>query len=259
MKVKINLIREPKLEEAVLVSGFPGIAYVGKLSVDYLIQELKAELIGEIHSHFFSPYVLIKNGIVELLRNELYYLEKNAEKGVLFLTGNAQAASPEGQYIVADKILDEAIKFGVKKVYSIAAYLSSKPFKEPKVYGTATNLALLEDIKEYGVTPMDQGTISGMNGLIFGLARTKKLKGVCLLGETRGYRTATGRYLVDARAVRAILDVLKEMLDIKLNMEPLKKQAEEVDRLIMQMTEMERRAMEEIQDTAEKGRTRYIT
>ena len=83
MKVKFNLFKEIKPKESILVSGLPGIAYIGKLSVDYLIKELGAEIIGEVYSQFFPPYVLITNdGLVELLRNEIYYV--NVDKKDIF-------------------------------------------------------------------------------------------------------------------------------------------------------------------------------
>ena len=34
---------------------------------------------------------------------------------------------------------------------------------------------------------MDDGAITGMNGLIVGLAKLKGIRGTCLLGETSGY------------------------------------------------------------------------
>ena len=52
MHVKLDLLREPSAGKAILVCGLPGIAYVGKLTSEYLIQELHTELIGELHSGF---------------------------------------------------------------------------------------------------------------------------------------------------------------------------------------------------------------
>ena len=41
MKAEIKILKKIESKEFVLVSGLPGIAYIGKLSVDYLIQQLK--------------------------------------------------------------------------------------------------------------------------------------------------------------------------------------------------------------------------
>jgi proteasome assembly chaperone (PAC2) family protein len=110
MNVEIKILKKLAPNDFVLVNGLPGIAYIGKLSVDYLIQQLKAELIGEVYSKYFPPYVLIKeDGLVELLRNELHLFRDEAAGEILFFSGNSQAFSPEGQYEVADTLLDWAV------------------------------------------------------------------------------------------------------------------------------------------------------
>ena len=124
MNVKFNFFKKVEYEESILICGLPGIAFVGKLSVDYLIKELEAEFIGELYSPYFPSYVLIKEeGVVEVLRNELHYV-KYGDRRIFFLTGNAQASSPEGQFEIADHVLNETMDFGVKRVYSIAAFLT---------------------------------------------------------------------------------------------------------------------------------------
>jgi uncharacterized protein (TIGR00162 family) len=260
MSININLLKKLRSRKSILICGLPGIAYIGKLSVDYLIRELQADLIGEVYSSYFSPYVLIgKNGIVELLRNELHFTEKKSDKGIFFFTGNTQADSPEGQYYIVDKILDTSIDLGVERVYSIAAFLTDRSFENPSVYGTTTDLNLLKEIEEYGVKPMKQGSISGMNGLIFGLAKIKGLEGICLLGETRGFQTTTGHYLVDAKATRAVLEVLTKMMGFEVDMEPLDKQTQQMEEFIIQLENIEKRVREEMRRASESGRTRYIT
>ena len=260
MQVTIRLKEAFKSTGSILVCGLPGIAYVGKLSVDHLIRGLGAQLVGEVYSRFFSPYVLIgRDGVVELLRNELYYWTDGAGRGVFFFTGNAQATSPEGQYYIVDEVLETVVGFGVKRVYSLAAFLTRKQFEAPSVYGTATDLSLVEELKKYGVLPMEQGSISGMNGLIFGLTRLKELEGICLLGETNGYQTSTGHYLVDAKAGRAVLQVLAEMLDITVDMKPLEAQAEQMDLLTMRVADFEKQVREELRKVSDRDPSRYIT
>jgi uncharacterized protein (TIGR00162 family) len=259
MNVEIKMLKTLQPKESILIGGLPGIAYIGKLSVDYLIQQLKAELVGEVYSKFFPPYVMIRNdGIVELMKNELYYLKNETGKDIFFLTGNAQAFSPEGQYEMADKLLDWAISLGVKKVFSIAALLTDRSFETPNVYGTTTTPVLLEEIKKYGVLSLDQGSISGINGLIIGLAKKKNIDGICLLGETRGYQTPEGLYVLDPRAVKAVLDVLTALLNLKTDMTLLDKQTKEMDDLIRKIAEIERNMREEMREATTK-KPSYVT
>jgi uncharacterized protein (TIGR00162 family) len=258
MNVEIKILKRLELKEFVLVNGLPGISYIGKLSVDYLIQQLKAELLAEVYSKYFPPYVLIRrDGLVELLRNELHILKNEHGADILFFSGNSQAFSPEGQYEVADTLLEWAVPNGLKKVFSIAAYVTDRAFEKPRVYGTSTSSEALEELKKMGVVPLDQGVISGENGLIMGLAKKRNVEAVCLLGETRGYQTPTGQYIIDAKATKAVLNLLVSILKLKVDMGPLDKQAKEMDKIIAKMAEVERRIKEEMSESAKKPS--YVT
>ena len=47
LDVDIILKKRPQLIKPTIICGLPGSGYVGKLGVDYLVKELKAELFGE--------------------------------------------------------------------------------------------------------------------------------------------------------------------------------------------------------------------
>lgn len=258
MSAEIKVLKEFTPKEIVLIVGLPGTAYIGKLSVDYLVQQLKAERIAEIYSKHFPPYVLIKeDGLVELLRNELHWFRSSDGRDFVFLTGNSQALSPEGQYDVADAVLDWAANNGVKRVFSVAALVTDKPFEEPSVFYAATSPSLLEELKQFNLKNLDQGIIGGENGLIIGLAKKKDIEGVCLLAETHGYQTSAGEYVTDAKAAKTALNVLNNILALKVNMEPMDKQADQMDELIAKMGEIERRVREEMEQSGKKPS--YVT
>jgi len=258
MDPEIKILKSINPAEVVLVCGLPGMAYVGKIPVDYIIQQLKAELIGEVYSKHFPPYVIInKDGLVELLRNEIHCLEGDSGRFIVFLSGNAQAFSPEGQYEMVEKVLDWAIEKKVKRVISIAALVTDRPFESPSVYCSTTSVSLLEEAKELGVQPLDQGIIGGENGLIIGLARKKNVEGICLLTETHGYQTPTGEYVMDPRTAPATLNVLTKLLNLKVNMEPMEKRITQMDEAFAKMAEFDRRVREEIQQTNKKPS--YVT
>ena len=60
MNVEIKMLKDFAPSQLILVCGLPGTAYIGKLSVDYLIQQLKAELLGEVYSKYFPPFSLLR-------------------------------------------------------------------------------------------------------------------------------------------------------------------------------------------------------
>ncbi|NLE03503.1 MAG: hypothetical protein GX638_01700 [Crenarchaeota archaeon] len=258
MTAEIKILKKAAFKDITLVVGLPGTAYIGKLSVDYLVQQLKAEPIAEVYSKHFPPYVIIKeDGTVELLRNELHRFKGKDGHEIVFLTGNSQALSPEGQYDLANIILDWAQKHGIKRVISVAALVTEKPFDTPLVYFTATSPSVFEEMKKLDLKSLDQGIIGGENGLIIGLAKKRDIEGICLLAETHGYQTSQGEYVTDAKAAKAALNVLNRMLSLKVNMEPMDKQAEQMDELLVKMGEIERRVRQEMEQSTKKPS--YVT
>jgi proteasome assembly chaperone (PAC2) family protein len=153
--------------------------------------------------------------------------------------------------------LEWAINNGVQRVYSVAAYVTERPFESPNVYCTTTTLALLEEAKSHGAVFLDNGLIGGENGIIMGLAKRKKVEGTCLLAETHGYQAPTGDYVIDPRAAKAALKVLTSMLNLKIDMDPMEKQVVEMDEAIAKLVEMERRIRAEM--TASGKKPAYIT
>ena len=250
--MRSRLRMEIKPERPYMVTGLPGAAGVAKLSADYLVKQLKGELFEELYSDAFPPHVLIrKDGTVELLRNELYYCKDSKSKNDLIVfTGNTQAVSPEGQYEVANETIARARKLGVVRLFATAAYVVEKPPEKPRVHGAASDQSLIEELKDYGVAPMDAGSITGTNGLLFGLATLQGIPSVCLLSETPAYTTPTGRFLVDAKAAQALLEVLTKMLQIEIDMKPLEEEAKLSEEFMQRMEEIEQRAIEEVRRAA---------
>ena len=76
---------------------------------------------------------------------------------------------------------------------------------EGRPVGTISGGCLEGEVREAAVQVMKEGGITGMNGIIIGLAALYEMDGVCLLGETSGY-------LIDAGAARAILEALSRLL-----------------------------------------------
>ena len=64
-----------------------------------------------------------------------------------------------------------------------------------------------------------------MNGLVVGIAKTRGMKGTCLLGETSGD-------VVDAKASKAVLDALLGIIGVKVDMVNLEKRAKDTEMLI---------------------------
>jgi uncharacterized protein (TIGR00162 family) len=231
--VNINLLKEPELKNPVLVCGLPGSGFVGKLALEHLTTELNAELFALIYSYNFPPQVLIRpDGTVDIMKNELYYWNsKDTSNDLILYTGDSQPVTPGADYEVADRVLEVAEKLGAKKVFTLAAYITGGFVKEPKVYGTATDLPIIDDLKNHGVIIMKEGSITGMNGLLVGLAKVRGMQGVSLLGETSGY-------IVDANASKAVLNVFTKMMNLKIDMTRLTERAKSTEAIVKTLDQL---------------------
>ncbi|MEE9525547.1 MAG: PAC2 family protein, partial [Candidatus Woesearchaeota archaeon] len=87
MSWKISLHgKKPKLNKPILIEGLPGIGNVGKVAVDFLIDELKAVKLYELFSYTFPHSVFVnEQNLVELPKIEIYYVKMKKGNDLLLL------------------------------------------------------------------------------------------------------------------------------------------------------------------------------
>jgi len=238
-KMKETYIKETlktEFKNPVMIEGLPGMGMVGRIAVRFLIKQLGATRFAELYSPHFPYYVLVnKKGSVRLLRAE-FYLWKNpkSENDFVFLVGDSQAQTIEGQYEVTNAILEYAAKLGVKAIVTIGGYRKEAE-EAPKVIAVATNPMLLEKALEANSIASPPGNpIVGMAGLLLGLAKFKKIDALCLLGETRGY-------LPDPVAAKSVLDILQRMFGLEISLKELDAQIAKSKEIVTRMREIEER------------------
>lgn len=247
-----TVLATPEGPSPVLVCGLPGSGYVGKLAADHLVSAFKARKVAEYTCDSFPPQVNVtEEGIAEPLKAELFFAPGKRGRGLLVFTADAQPTTSEGEYELADAVVGYARKQGVKEVYTLAAYITGTFSAEPKVYGSATSRRMLDALAEKGTTIMKDGGISGMNGLIIGIASLRGLEGACLLGETSGY-------LVDAGASKAVLELLARLLDVPIDTSKLKEKAEETQKVISQLQSVSEQSRETAPPPRREDRPGYI-
>lgn len=245
-----------ELKNPILIEGLPGLGLVGKIATRYLIKKLDAKKFAYLYSPHFPYFVLVnKKGSVRLLRGTFYFLRNQTEGNDLILfTGDSQAQTIEGQYEISDCILDFARQHNVKMIVTVGGYRMEVKDK-PKVIAAATNEEVLnEALQARAVLSLMGNPIVGTAGLILGLSRFKKIDALCLLGETRGY-------LPDPKAAKSVLEVLKTMLSLNIDLAGLNEEIEKADKMITRLQKIEeKRALqaEEIRKEEDK-RITYIS
>ena len=228
--MELHFTKKPSLKNPTLIAAWPGMGMLARMSVDYLIQQLDAKQFAEIRSP--SNDIYFKEGIGEInqYRHRFYY--SNTEQGDLILCGgDIQPPSLSAIQHLANQVLDVALEFGAKRVYTFAAVPNPSDVK-PHVFGVVNKLELKDFLKENGVQLVGgDGRIMGLNGLLIGIAKQREMDGICLLCEIR--------YLdiPQPRSVQACLSTLTRILSIKIDMSELEHKAEEMEQKIEQIRE----------------------
>lgn len=138
------------LKNPVLVAGFPGLGYVGKITVTYMAKQLGAKRLAELYSPYF-PYHIIttRGGSIRLPRAQFHYYQNPKGNDLVFCTSDSQAQSLEGQFEVVEKILSYTKSLGIKTILTIGGY-SSKVGEKPRAVCIATDKKLLERVLASG-------------------------------------------------------------------------------------------------------------
>jgi uncharacterized protein (TIGR00162 family) len=240
----------------ILIEGLPGLGLVGKIALRYMIKQLKAKKIAYLYSPHFPYFVLVnKKGNVRLLRGAFYYYKNpNGPNDLILFTGDSQSQTIEGQYEIADRMLDFSEKYKVKTIATIGGY-RMEPKEKPKVFIAATSQEILDKALQAGATLSTSGSpIVGTAGLILGLAKFKKISAICLLGETRGY-------LPDPLAAKSVLEVLKSTFNFDLDLAGLDEEIARAETMVTRLQQIEEKRALQAEETRkeEDKKTTYIS
>ncbi len=248
----IKFLSKPKLKNAVLIEGLPGVGNIGRVAVSYLIEELKAKKFATLYSKWFFPFVMLHETYkIHLLKNEFYYwkAKKRGQRDLVLLVGDCQSLSPQGHYEIAEKILDLAEKVGVKEVITVGG-LATGELEETGVIGAVTDEKLLKKYEKYDIdfnAGEKVGYIVGAAGLLLGLWKHRGKDGLCLLGQTAGFPIVT-----DPKAAEEVLNVLVEILNLKIDMTKLEKRVKEMEDFIKKVESLQKKALMDLTKAHEK-------
>ncbi len=99
-----------------------------------------------------------------------------------------------------------------------------------------------------------QGSITGLNGLLLGLAKDRGLEAICLMGEIPDY--LSGAPFPYPRASKSVLEVLNRLLGITFDYSALDEMARPVDETIRSIYD---KLLPEIRERIEQRKSAYRT
>ena len=230
----------PKLNKPIFIEGLPGIGNVGKVAVDFLVEELHAKKLYSFFSYKFPHSVFVnEKNLIEMPKLEIYYKKfggKSKKRDLLLLTGDIQPIDEESCYSFCDEILKIVKKYNCTEIITTGGIgLQSLPEK-PKVFCTSNNPQLFKEYVKKGMLVEKNifnvvGPIIGVSGILLGLGKKKKVKGVALLAETFGNPLYLG-----IKGAKEILRVIEHKFHFGLNLNKISKDILEAENELMKKT-----------------------
>ncbi len=228
--------KKPKLKNPILVEGLPGIGNIGKVAVDFIIEEVKAKKLYEVTSFSFPHSVFVnEENLIEMPVIEVFYA-KRKKQDLILLSGDIQPMDEKSCYEFCHLLLSKFESLKGKEIITIGGIGLQDVPKTPKVYCTGNNKKIIEKYKKntklnnniYGVV----GPIVGVTGLLLGLAGKKKIPAIALLAETIGHPMYLG-----IKGSREVLKILDKKLDLGIDLNKLDSEIKDLEKEIKFTTE----------------------
>ena len=230
-----------------MVAVWPGMGEVALSAGYYLLSKLRMHQIAEFSPEglFDIEHVDVHHGLIRPPRRPRSRLfawrapEGSADQGseqggekegksqhdlVVFL---GEAQPPQGKYQFCESLIELASELGVQRVFTFAAMgTQMHPEHRSRVFAVGTDQDSLQLLPSGNIDLLQEGQISGLNGVLLGAALSQGLPGVCLLGEMP-HMFAQLPY---PKASLAVLNVFTSMANIQLDTRELSEQATAVER-----------------------------
>lgn len=234
----IKISKRPRLRNPYLIVAWPGMGEVAFKAASYLVEKLGALEFAQIPASdfFYLTASFIQDGVLgspDLPESKFYFWKnKSGRNDLIIFISNAQPDLAKAEDY-SKRIISLAKFFKVKTVISFAAMPQPIDHTQPvNVWFSATNKKLIEQLKSFELNLLNEGQISGMNGLFLGIAKEAGLEGFCLLGDIPLYTIQ----IENPKASSAVLAALGKILKVQVDDAGLKEQAhimeEEINKLL---------------------------
>lgn len=220
--MKIDMKKLPK--SPLMIQGFPGFGLIGTIATEFLIDHLKAELIGEfIYDELPATVAIHRSKIVKPMA---VYYDKTHNIVILHTILNTKGH----EWAIADAIIDLSKKLKASEIISIEGVASIVNEQETKLYSYGS-----EKLKKLGIEPVKESIIMGVSAAI--MLRTPNI--TCIFADTHST-------LPDSKAAAKVIEALDKYLGLKVDYLPLIKQAEEFEDKLKTIMQQSSKTSQEI-------------
>jgi len=239
-EVRLHEYRDEKYDGALMIVGFPSVGLVSSIAANFIIRTRKLDRVAGITASGFPPFTLVHEGVPSP-PVRIYAGERKCDDGEPCQQIVAVAAEfmprPDLVQPLVSRLLDYASAKGIKTVVVMEG-IDQPGAEEPKILGVGSTNASRDILKKYDIDEMKEGMVSGISGVMLFEGDMRDIDVICLLGPARAN-------FPDARGSAKLLEVIAKMLpEIKIDPEPLFKEAEEIEkqiRMAMQSVEQQKK------------------
>ncbi len=240
------------LSAALLVTGFPGVGFVGTIATNFLVQSLNLGRIASVVSGTFPPYAVVREG------RPFSPVRIHAAPMVCGLDGKCDQLAvvlsevmprPEDMFPLGESLLRWAKAKGAQEVVALEGVKTEAPeAKEPALHGVANSPEAIRRLERMGIQLLEEGLLSGFSGILTYLGEALEMDVICLIADTR-------EGIPDARGAARVVEALKVMIPhITIDSGPLHEQAELIEGQIKASLDKHRDALDSI---SEQSRMMY--
>lgn len=251
------MAQAPNARETWLVAVWPGMGSVAVAAGAFLVTKLGARPVGEVPAGdvFEIGHIDVRQGLASpgRLPRSLFFEWRNpsAPRDLLIFVGEAQ---PQARGLAfCQRLLEAATEKRVTRVVTFAALATQlHPSDAPRVFGVATQPALIDEFRTLEMAILQEGQISGLNGVLLAAAAERSLPAICLMGELPYFAAA----VPNPKASLAVLEAFATMAGIEVDFSELREQAEAVERGLIELLEkLEEAARQQAEASGEEGFT----
>lgn len=203
---------------------------VGISATYYLMAKLGMHLLAEFPAREFFELesVEVKKGLVRLgrlPRSRLFlWQDPRKEQDLIVFIGEAQPPTKGDAF--CRQLIEYVRKLGVERVFTFAAMATQmRPRDESRAFGAAIDRDTLAVFQRLELEILEEGNISGLNGILVGVAAESGMRGGCLLGEM----PHVFPQFPFPKGSLAVLNAFSVMADCDLDLTELEEQARQVE------------------------------
>lgn len=227
--------QEHYLNDPWLLAAWPGMGSVAISADYYLMAKLGMHLLAEYPAREFFDLerVEVKDGLIQtgrLPRSRLFlWHDPQKRHDLIVFVGEAQPPVKGGAF--CSQLIGHARRLGVRRVFTFAAMATQmRPEHDSRVFGAAIDRETLADFKRLKMVELEQGQISGLNGVLLGIAAEQGMRGGCLLGEMPHIFSQ----FPFPKASLAVLEAFTALAGITIDYTELQEQARSVEKGLAQ-------------------------